>query len=427
MSISEEQNTNNLEVQKQSTDKNNNIKLKFVALRNGLIEEKNKNKQIQIEKENLQKEIEELKKINTELTTKIKEYEEENQKIKEDNILKQELINKLRDELQKYRDRDKGSKTFSNFFSSLLESDNLENVEEKDQKELKIESLEQENIRLSQELSEVKNTLNSNDQKLTKCINEYNSYKEKSKNEFDIMENKYKKTIEDMRNENTKNETNLKMKLDEAEKNIVKYLTAIRDKEIIIQSIETVRGDRDKDVMAMKEKVRIAEETLSKNNDEMKEIKIQNELMNKKIKNYNQENEDLKLQIQQYKLIIDDLTPFNIDYIFKGKVLNQNNGNNNNNLEVSFGKYQHSVYMKIGEQELILLDKDITDVLGNVYIPGQLKFILRLNDGKNDNEIIGQFTKKEGEYIQKFFIDFKNKSSNKDEELMNMSLNNYYY
>ena len=425
MSISEEQSTNNLEVPKQSTDKNYNLKLKFAALKNGLIEEKNKNKHIQIENENLQKEIEELKKINTELTTKIKEYEEENQKIKEENILKQELINKLRDELQKYRE--KGSKTFSKFFSSLLESDNFENVEEKDQKELKIESLEQENISLSQQLSEVKNTLYSNDKKLTECIKEYNIYKEKSKNEFDIMENKYKKTIEDMRNENTKNETNLKLKLDEAEKNIVKYLKTIRDKEIIIQSIETVRGDRDKDVMEMKEKVRKAEETLIENNDEMKEIKMQNELMNKKIKNYNQENEDLKLQIQQYKLIIDDLTPFNIDYVFKGKIVNQNNGNNNNNLDVSFGKYQHSVYMKIGDQELILFDKQITDVLGNVYIPGQLKFILSLNDGKNDNEIIGQFTKKEGEYIQKFFIDFKNKSSHKDEELMNMSLNNYYY
>ena len=43
----------------------NSLKLKFVALRNGLIEEKNKNKQIIIENENLQKEIEELKKLNT--------------------------------------------------------------------------------------------------------------------------------------------------------------------------------------------------------------------------------------------------------------------------------------------------------------------------------------------------------------------------
>ena len=425
MSIPEEQNINNSDSQKQSTDKNNNLKLKFVALRNGLIEEKNKNKQILTENENLQKEIEELKKLNTELETKYKTLDEENQKIKEENVTKQESIIKLKEELQKYRG--KSNKKLTNFFSSLLESDAPENVVEKDKNELKIESLEQENIRLNEELSEIKSKLDFNDKKLTESLNDLNTFKEKSKNEVDEIENKYKKTIEDIKNENIEKEKNLRMKIEEGEKKIVEYLRAIRDKDIIIKSIESIRGDRDKDVLTMKERVRVVEETLTKNNEEMKIIKMQNDLMNKEIINYFKENEDLKLQIQQYKLIIDDLTPFNIDYIFKGKVLNQNNGNNNNNLEVSFGKYQHSVYMKIGEQELILLDKDITDVLGNVYIPGQLKFILRLNDGKNDNEIIGQFTKKEGEYIQKFFIDFKNKSSNKDEELMNMSLNNYYY
>ena len=92
-----------------------------------------------------------------------------------------------------------------------------------------------------------------------------------------------------------------------------------------------------------------------------------------------------------------------------------------------FGKYQQSIYMKIGDEELFLLGKEILEALGNKYIPGQVKFILKLNDGKINREIIGQFTKKQGEYIRKFFYEFKNKSSNKEEELMNMSLNNYFY
>ena len=83
--------------------------------------------------------------------------------------------------------------------------------------------------------------------------------------------------------------------------------------------------------------------------------------------------------------------------------------------------------MKIDDQELILLGKEILDILGNKYIPGQVKFILKINDGKTNTEIIGQFTKKEGEYIRKFFSEFKSKSSSKDDELMNMSLNNYFY
>ena len=422
-----EQNTNNSESQKQSIDKNNNLIIKFAALKKGLIEEKNKNKQIQIEKENLQKEIEELKKTNEELDKNYKKLDEENQKIKEENVTKQESINKLKEELQKYRG--KSGKKLTNFFSSLLESDSPENVEEKDKKELKIESLEQENIKLNEELSEMKSKLEFNDKKLTESLNDLNAFKEKSKKEIEEIENKYKKIIEEIKNENLQKIKNLEVKIDEGEKKLIEYSKAIRDKNAIIQSIESIRGDRDKDVLTMKEKLRVVEETLNKNNEEMKIIKMQNDLMNKEIINYFKENEDLKLQIQQYKLIIEDLTPFNMDYIFKGKIVSQNNNNNsnNNNLEVSFGKYQQSVYMKIGNQELILLGKELIDVLGNKYIPGQVKFILKLNNDKNDKEIIGQFTKKEGEYIRQFFRDFKSKSSNKEEELMNMSLNNYYY
>ena len=426
----EEQNIQNSEPQKGSSDKNNDFKRKFVALRNGLIEEKKKNTQIQLENENLQREIEELKKLNAELTTKNKEFEEENQKIKEENVTKQESINKLKEELQKYRD--KSSKKLTNFFSSLLESDNPENVEEKDKKDLKIESLEQENIKLNEELTQIKNKLEFTDKKLTESINDLNSFKEKSKNEIDEIESKYKKTIDEIKNDYIQKEKDLKTKIDEGEKKLIEYLKAIRDKDIIIKSIESIRGDRDKDVLTMKEKVRISEEILNKNNDEMKIIKTQNEIMNNEIiKNY-KEIEDLKLQIQQYKYIIEDLTPLDKNYLFKGKIVNQNFVNkikkgNNNAIEVSFGKYQQSVYMKLGEQELILLGKDIIDIVGNKYIPGQIKFILKINEGKNIDEIIGQFTKKQGEYIIKFFMEFKNKSSNKEEQLMNMSLNNYYY
>ena len=429
MTLPEEQTTTNSESQKAPIDKNNNIKLKFIALKNGLIEEKNKNKQLQTENENLQKEIEDLKKLNTELITKNKEFEEENQKIKEENVTKQESINKLKEELGKYRG--KSNKKLTNFFSSLLESDNPENVEEKDKKELMIESLEQENIKLNKELSEIKNKLEFTDKKLNESISDLNTYKDKSKSDIEEVENKYKKTIEEINNKNAEKEKSLKEKVEEYEKQIFDYAKERREKEIIIKSMESMRGENIKDVFAMKEKVRITEETLNKNNEEMKVIKKQNEMMNDEIIKYNRDIEDLKLQIQQYKLIIEDLTPFSIDYVFKGKIINENNGintkSNNNNLEISFGKYQQSVYMKIVDKELILLGKEILDILGNKYIPGQVKFILKINDGKINTEIIGQFTKKESEYIRKFFSEFKSKSSSKDDELMNMSLNNYYY
>ena len=421
MSSPDEKPPNNPEHQKSLPDKNN-LKLKFVALRNGLIEEKNKNKQIIIENENLQKEIEELKKLNTELSTKNTKLDEENQTLKEENVTKQELINKLKEELQKFRD--KSSKKLSNFFSSLLESDSPENIdlEEKDKNKLKIESLEQENFKLNKELTEIKSKLDFNNNKLTEAINDYNKLKETSEKNIEEIEAKYKKEIEEIITEKNNNEKNYKNKLEDSDKKLKEYLNSIRDKEIIIKSIESIKGDRDMDIITMKEKVRQAEETLNNNNEEMKVLQNKNKLMTEEIKKNKRDIEDLNMQIQQYKLIIEDLTPFSIDYVFKGKLINENK-----KIEICFGKYQQSLYIKLDEKEFILVPKEIEDIIGNKYIPGQIKIIIKLSGKKNKSELLAQFTKKEGEYIRKFFRDFKNKSSNKEDELMNLSLNNYFY
>ena len=421
MSSPDEKPPNNPEHQKTIPDKNN-LKLKFVALRNGLIEEKNKNKQIIIENENLQKEIEELKKLNTELSTKNTKLDEENQTLKEENVTKQELINKLKEELQKFRD--KSSKKLSNFFSSLLESDSPENIdlEEKDKNKLKIESLEQENFKLNKELTEIKSKLDFNNNKLTEAINDYNKLKETSEKNIEEIEAKYKKEIEEIITEKNNNEKNYKNKLEDSDKKLKEYLNSIRDKEIIIKSIESIKGDRDMDIITMKEKVRQAEETLNNNNEEMKVLQNKNKLMTEEIKKNKRDIEDLNMQIQQYKLIIEDLTPFSIDYVFKGKLINENK-----KIEICFGKYQQSLYIKLDQKEFILVPKEIEDIIGNKYIPGQIKIIIKLSGKKNKSELLAQFTKKEGEYIRKFFRDFKNKSSNKEDELMNLSLNNYFY
>ena len=210
--------------------------------------------------------------------------------------------------------------------------------------------------------------------------------------------------------------------MEESDKKIVEYLNSIRDKEIIIKSIESIKGDRDKDIITMKEKVRIAEETLDSNNEKMKLIQNENKSMKEEIIQNKRDIGDLKIQIEQYKLIIEDLTPFSIDYIFKGKLINENK-----KIEICFGKYQQSLYIKLEEKEFILVPKEIVDIIGNKFIPGQIKIVLKINGKKNNSEILAQFTKKEGEYIRKFFREFKNKSSNKEDELMNLSLNNYFY
>ena len=296
MSSQKENSQNNIEQPKPIRDKND-LKLKFVALRNGLIEEKNKNKQIIIENENLQKEIEELKKLNTELNGKNSKLEEEIQQIKEENVTKQELINKLKEELQKYRD--KSSKKLSNFFSSLLESDSPENidVEEKDKNKLKIESLEQEIFKLNKDLTELKAKLDFTNNKLTESINDYNKLKENSEKNSEEIELKYKKQIDEIITEKNNNEKNLKQKLEENDKKILECLNSIRDKEIIIKSIESIKGDRDKDIITMKEKVRIAEETLNSNNEKMKEMQKNNKSLQEEIIQNKSNINDLKMEI----------------------------------------------------------------------------------------------------------------------------------
>ena len=409
------------ELPKTVNDKNS-LKLKFVALRNGLIEEKNKNKQIILENENLQKEIEELKKLNTELNTKNEKLDEENQKIKEENVTKQELINKLKEELQKYQN--KSTKKLSNFFSSLLESDSAQNfdLEEKDKNNLKIESLEQENFKLNKDLAELKSKYDFTNSKLTEALNDYNTLNNNSKKNLDEIEFKYKKKLDELNQDKINSENNFKKKLDENEKKLLECLNTIRDKEIIIKSIESIKGDRDKDIITMKEKVRLAEETLNNNNEKLKLIVNKNISLEKELTNKKKDVEDLQMQIQQYKLIIEEVTPFSIDYIFKGKIIHENK-----KIEMCFGKYQQSLYIKIDEKEFILVPKEIQDIIANKYIPGQIKIVLKLNGKKTQSEILAQFTKKEGEYIRKFFREFKNKSSNKEDELMNLSLNNYFY
>ena len=410
------------ELPKTVVNDKNNLKLKFFALRNGLIEEKNKNKQIILENENLQKEIEELKKLNTELNTKNEKLDEENQKIKEENVTKQELINKLKEELQKYQN--KSTKKLSNFFSSLLESDSAQNfdLEEKDKNNLKIESLEQENFKLNKDLAELKSKYDFTNSKLTEALNDYNTLNNNSKKNLDEIEFKYKKKLDELNQDKINSENNFKKKLDENEKKLLECLNTIRDKEIIIKSIESIKGDRDKDIITMKEKVRLAEETLNNNNEKLKLIMNKNISLEKELTNKKKDVEDLQMQIQQYKLIIEEVTPFSIDYIFKGKIIHENK-----KIEMCFGKYQQSLYIKIDEKEFILVPKEIQDIIANKYIPGQIKIVLKLNGKKTQSEILAQFTKKEGEYIRKFFREFKNKSSNKEDELMNLSLNNYFY
>ena len=85
--------------------------------------------------------------------------------------------------------------------------------------------------------------------------------------------------------------------MEENDKKILECLNSIRDKEIIIKSIESIKGDRDKDIITMKEKVRIAEETLNSNNEKMKEMQKNNKSLQEEIIQNKSNINDLKMEI----------------------------------------------------------------------------------------------------------------------------------
>ena len=401
--------------------KDNNYLIKLLALSNGLKEEKKKNAI-------LQEEIDQLIKTNKEFETQNSDYEKENSNLKIDNASKRELIEKLKEQLQTFRDKNSSKKNIKSFITSFLDTEQPENIEEKDEKEQKIDNLQQENIKLQNELEKLKNDLKISDDKLNEEKELIKKLEEEKNNKLSEIESENQKKIIQLTEELTNTKKQFQIKNSENEKKITEYEITLRNKEKIISSFGSLRDIKENDVNTMREIVRQSEEKLKKIESELSKYKKQNENMNKTILNNNKEIEDLKIQIQQYKYIIEEITPLNTDYMFKGKIIPNHNGNENylNNLEVCFGKYEGIIYMKIDDKELNLMDKEIVDVLENKYIPGQIKFILNINDNEIQ-EIICQFTKKEGEYIRKFFRDFKNHTINKDETLYKMSLSNYFY
>ena len=400
----------------------NNLLVKLVALGNGLKEEKKKNAA-------LQEQIDKLIKTNKELETQNSDYEKENSNLKVDNASKRELIEKLKEQLQTFRDKNASKKNIKSFITSFLDTEQPENIEEKDEKEQKIDNLQQENIKLQNELERIKNVLKISDEQLNQEKEQIKKLEEEKNNKYTQLENENQKKINELNEELTNTKKQFEIKNSENEKKIAEYEITLRNKENIISSFGSLRDIKENDVNTMREVVRQSEEKLKNKETELLKYKKQNENMNKAILNNNMEIDNLKMQIQQYKYIIEDLTPLNTDYTFKGKIVPNHNGSNENylsNLEINFGKYEGIVYMKIDDKELNLMDKEIVDVLENKYIPGQIKFILNINDS-DSQEIICQFTKKEGEYIRKFFRDFKNHTINKDETLYKMSLGNYFY
>ena len=132
----------------------------------------------------------------------------------------------------------------------------------------------------------------------------------------------------------------------------------------------------------------------------------------------------LQDEIRQYKIIIKDLTPLNVEHLFQGYVIPKEKGALRKKIELSFGKYKQSLYFKIeNEKERVLVQKEIADILLDKKSNNKVWICIYIQ-GKQTNYLC----ELEIEYIIRFYHGvIKGKTNNIDNALMNVSLGDYFY
>ena len=371
---------NKLEESKDNTDnKNNNtnknLYLKYVALKNALIVEKQK--------------------------TSI--LEKENISLKEENKKKDEIISELKDELKKYHDSINNKNT--NFFSELIQNINISDIKN----ELTINKLNNENSKLNEQISDLKIELNS-----TKTSNEkFISQLIEKQKDLECQIQEYEKLIKTK----IKDGEIDKQKITEYEKNNIHLQETIR-------TLSSVRKSLEENVNQLKKQIKQKNEDLEKIFREQENIINNNTEFKQKIIN-------LKNIINQYKKAIDNNTIIGEDYIFIGKIIPNTHYNNTININVNnddiflymenkinntknyenikiifnFNKKKISLFIE-NKKPINIEEKDIIDIVENLHVEGQIKIFFKIKD--NVFDYLCQFTKKEADYIIHFYNELKN-------------------
>lgn len=372
---------------------NKSLLVKFLALKNALIEERQKTSLLEKENISLKKEINK----------------------------NNETILELKDEIKKYHDSiDKKEK--SNFFSELISNINISEIKN----EATINKLNSENSQLKEELNTTKNDLNLLKEKLDNCLIENNSRK-------NGYEKKIKELIQEKKNINNKF---IKEK-EELNEKINEYEKKIRDMEEKIRIFNSDKAFFESNLNKLKNEIKIYKGQINQKNSEIvKLFQAQESIINNNAE-YKIKVNNLKNIINEYKKAIDNSTMINCDYIFIGKIIpnthynntiNMNNENNDNDdiflkvenrinnikkaesfkqIKIMFDFYRTRIKIKIEkEKELNLEVKNIIDIVPNLHVEGQIKLFYKIKD--NVYDYLCQFTKKEAEFIIYFYKEMKN-------------------
>lgn len=360
-----------------NSDNNKNLYLKYIALKNALIVEKQK--------------------------TSI--LEKENKSLIEENSKKDEIISELKDEIKRYHDSINNKN--SNFFSELFQNINISDIKN----EISINKLTKENLNLKEQISNLKNDLiiskTDFEKKFSQLI-EKNNDLEKKVQSYETQIKSYEKEKDIS-----------KQKLFEHEKRIINLEEAIRaignDKKYLEENLNKLKNE------------------IKRKNEEMDKIfKDQENIMNNNTE-FRQKINNLKNIINQYKKAIENNIEIKEDYIFIGKIIPNthynniinideksdtflkmenkiNNIDNYKTVKIIFNFNQKKIKFCIENKNPINIEvKNIIDIVENLHIEGQIKIFYKIKD--NVYDYLCQFTKKEAYYIIHFYKELKNNDS----------------
>ena len=389
-----------IESPKKTNSNNNDYLTKLAVLRNAIIDERKKREEI------------EKKLVKLEEDNKI--IQKENDEIKIDNTMKGELIEKLKLELRNYRNKN-GQKGVQRFLKNLFEEEEEIHADEKQENDIKedqISFLNKENEELKNKLSILENEKKTLNIKLNEQIGE-----------IDKIKNDYEKKILEVKNNNIEKILNLEKELKEKNNLINVFSERNQYFTSYTKTFDTQKTNLENEINKLKSEVKELKET-NNNKDKILSdlVKDQQNLLNQ-IDEANKEKDDFKMLINQYKILIQELTPLNIDHDFIGYIIPEYEDEKKKRIECNFGKVNGGLYLKLeNKQEVILCKNDIKDIILDEKFSDRIKIILCDN-----KELICQFSSKEVKFFKQFYIDLKNKPNVVEKALMKISFGDYLY
>ena len=361
--------------------------------------------------------IEERKK-NAELTAQVAS-------LKEEVILKQEVIDKQKEEIQNLKNNS-SKKKIKRFFTGLFEG------EEDDDEEENKQEIEEEYLKKIQNLQETINTLqndkNFSNSKLAEALNDYNALKTRFDNVKKETQKEYEEKLKKVQNENELKIQNFLKQISEKNQKLAEQSKSIKCMSELYKSFDIEKFNYSKQMNESKKELSEYKDKYEQQNIEIQLLHKHNEKLIKQSEDDNQEIIRLKAEIKQFKQIIDDMTPITIDYIFDGFLVSieKKQLDQKKKLEISFGKYQNSIAFKLQqEKEKVIINKDIIDITQDKHSNNKI-WLSAYIDKKQVNYLC-EFTKRELEYILKFYNQIKVRNDYVEKALMNVSLSDYYY